>query len=88
VLDALTGKEIYKTRAGGVGNTFSASPVAASGRIFLLNEEGATIVLDATAADYAEIARNDLSEMSLASPAVAGNAIYIRTQSKLYKIGK
>ena len=38
--------------------------------------------------EYKEIARNELDEMSLASPAVAGNALYIRTQSKLYKIGK
>jgi len=36
--------------------------------------------------EYKEIARNDLNEMSLASPAVAGDAIYIRTESKLYKI--
>jgi hypothetical protein len=37
-------------------------------------------------AEYKEIARNDLNEMTLASPAVAGDAIYIRTESKLYKI--
>ena len=36
---------------------------------------------------YNEIARNDLGEMSLASPAIAGDAIYIRTEKKLYKIG-
>jgi hypothetical protein len=33
------------------------------------------------------VARNDLDEMSLASPAIAGSAIYIRTESKLYRIG-
>ena len=66
----------------------SASPVGAGDRVYLLNEEGATIVLDATAAEYKELARNDLGEMSLASPAVAGNAIFIRTQSKLYRISR
>ena len=40
-----------------------------------------------TGAEYKEIAKNDLGEMSLASPAVAGGAIYIRTESKLYRIG-
>jgi hypothetical protein len=35
---------------------------------------------------YKEVAKNDLGEMSLASPAIASNAVYIRTQSKLYKI--
>jgi outer membrane protein assembly factor BamB len=85
VLDAATGKEIYKARAGGSGNTFSASPTGVGRRIYLLNEEGVTFVLDA-ADRYTEIARNDLGEMSLASPAVAANAIYIRTETTLYKI--
>lgn len=88
VLDAASGKEIYKTRAGGVGNTFSASPLGAGDRVYLLNEEGATIVLDARADEYKELARNELNEMSLASPAVAGDAIFIRTQSKLYRVGR
>jgi len=85
VLDAKTGKQIYKVRVGGGGQTFSASPVAAGGRVFLLTEEGTTFVLE-SGPEYKEIARNDLNEMSLASPAVAGDAIYIRTESKLYKI--
>ena len=85
VLDAKTGKQIYKVRVGGGGHTFSASPVAAGDRILLLTEEGLTFVLDA-GDEYQEIASNDLGEMSLASPAIAGDAIYIRTESKLYKI--
>jgi outer membrane protein assembly factor BamB len=86
VLDAKSGEQVYKIRVGGGGHTFSASPVAAGGRILLLTEEGLTFVLD-SGAEYKEIARNDLGEMTLASPAVAGDAIYIRTESKLYKIG-
>jgi outer membrane protein assembly factor BamB len=85
VLDAKTGQQIYKVRVGGGGQTFSASPVGVGARVLLLNEEGTTFVLDA-GAEYREMARNDLGEMSLASPAVAGNALYIRTESKLYKI--
>jgi outer membrane protein assembly factor BamB len=85
VLDAKTGKQLYKVRVGGGGQTFSASPVAAGTRLFLLTEEGTTFVLE-SGADYKEIAHNDLNEMSLASPAVAGDALYIRTESKLYKI--
>lgn len=88
VLDAHSGKELYKARVGGTGNTFSASPVGAGGRVYIVSEEGATFVLDAKASEYKEISRNDLGEMSLSSPAVAGDALYIRTQSKLYKIGK
>ena len=54
----------------------------------LLTEEGTTFVLDAAVAEYREVAKNDLAEMALASPAVAGDAIYIRTVSKLYKIAQ
>jgi hypothetical protein len=35
---------------------------------------------------YKEVARNDLEEMTLASPAIAGDAMYIRTRTRLYKI--
>ncbi len=86
VLDAKTGKQIYKVRVGGGGHTFSASPVAAGSRLYFLTEEGVTFVLD-SGDTYKEIAKNELGEMSLASPAIAGDALYIRTQSKLYKIG-
>lgn len=87
VLDAASGKLLYRVRVGGGGQTFSASPVATADRIFLLAEEGATFVL-AAGPEYHEVARNDLGEMSLASPAIAGNAIYIRTATKLYEIAK
>jgi outer membrane protein assembly factor BamB len=86
VLDALTGKEIYKARIGGGGHTFSASPIAAGNRIYFLTEEGMTFVLEAGDA-YKELARNDLAEMSLASPAAAGGSLYIRTETRLYRIG-
>jgi outer membrane protein assembly factor BamB len=86
VLDALNGKEIYKARIGGGGNTFSASPIASGSRVYFLNEEGVTFVLDANANSYTEISRNALDEMSLASPAAANGAIYIRTETKLFKI--
>ena len=85
VLDARTGQLVYKVRVGGGGQTFSASPIAAGSRVLLLTEEGTTFVLD-SGAEYKEVAKNDLGEMSLASPAVAGNALYIRTETKLYKI--
>ena len=86
VLNAKSGDEIYKVRVGGGGHTFSASPVAAGNKVYLLTEGGVTFVLE-SGDQYKEIARNDLDEMSLASPAIAGGAIYVRTESKLYRIG-
>jgi len=85
VVAADTGKEIYKARVGGVGHTFSASPVATADRIYFPDEEGVTIVI-APGDEYREIAQNDLGEMTLASPAVAANSIFLRTAEKLYRI--
>ena len=86
VLDAATGKEIYKARAGGSGHTFSASPWAADGRVYLLSEDGDTFVIQA-GDRYVELAKNSLDEMSLASPALAPHALFLRTQTRLYRIG-
>jgi len=85
VIDLATGKEVYRARVGGVGHTFSASPVAAGDRIYFMDEEGTTIVLGA-GDEYTEIAQNDLGEMSLASPAVDGSSLFIRTDTSLYRI--
>ena len=87
VFDSQTGKEIYKARAGGAGNTFSASPWAADGKVYLLSEDGHTFVIEA-GDKYVELSKNSLDEMSLASPALAPNTIFLRTQTKLYRIGK
>ena len=87
VFDSQTGKEIYKARAGGSGNTFSASPWAADGKIYLLSEDGQTFVIEA-GDKYVELSKNSLDEMSLASPALAADTIFLRTQTRLYRIGK
>jgi outer membrane protein assembly factor BamB len=84
--DAGSGEEIYRARFGRGGHTFSSSPWLAGGRIFCLDESGLTFVL--RPGDSFEIeAENDLDEMSLASPAVAHGSHFIRTASRLYRIG-
>jgi outer membrane protein assembly factor BamB len=85
VLAANTGKEIYRARVGGVGHTFSASPIATATRLYFPDEEGVTIVLRA-GDSYNEISQNDLGAMMLASPAVSGNTLFLRTEKKLYRI--
>ena len=85
VFDAKTGAEIYKARVGGVGNTFSASPWAVNGKVFFLSEDGVTFGIEA-GDKYVEVAKNDLGEMSLATPALAPDAMFIRTMTKLYRI--
>jgi hypothetical protein len=85
VFDARTGAELYKARVGGAGNTFSASPWAVNGKVFFLSEDGVTFGIEA-GDKYVEIAKIDLGEMSLATPALAPDALFIRTMTKLYRI--
>jgi outer membrane protein assembly factor BamB len=85
VADARTGKEIYKARVGGGGVTFSSSPLASAGRIYLLSEDGDTFVLEA-GDEYEELGKNSLGEMSLASPAADADGLYLRTQTKLFRV--
>lgn len=87
VADAKTGVELFKARVGGGGQTFSSSPLASDGRIYLHSEDGDTFVLR-DGDTYDEIAKNSLGEMSLATPAPVAGGLIIRTQTKLYRIGK
>lgn len=85
VADAKTGTEIFKARIGGGGHTFSSSPLASQGRLYFLSEDGEMFVLGA-GDRYEEIARNSFGEMSLATPAAGADSLYVRTQTKLYRI--
>ena len=85
VFDAKTGREIYKARVGGVGNTFSASPWAAR-REDLLPERGRGHLRHQAGDTYDEVAKNSLGELAFASPAVTRDGFFVRTQSKLYRI--
>lgn len=82
--DAKTGKLIWKERVGG---NFSASPLHANGKIYFQSEEGETTVIEA-GKNYKELGRNHLNEPTLASYAVAGDTLLIRTKTQLYRIGK
>jgi len=83
-LDARSGKLHWSERLGG---GFSGSPVLAEGRIYFQNEEGGGTVLKAGKA-FEVLARNDLGERTLASPAVTDNTLFLRSKSHLWRIGK
>jgi outer membrane protein assembly factor BamB len=85
VADAQTGAEIFRARIGGGGHTFSSSPLASQGRLYFLSEDGDVFVLRA-GDRYEEIAKNSVGEMSLATPAADADSLYVRTQTKLYRI--
>ena len=88
VFDAATGREVYRARVGGPGNTFSSSPIGADGRIYAVTENGATVVFAAAGDDYSELGKNPLEEISLATPAVDESGFFIRTQTKLYRVSE
>lgn len=82
-VDAMTGKRVWQERTEGV---FTASPVAADGKIYLVSESGETIVL--LAGRTAEVlARNQLGARMLASPAISGGRLFMRTDDQLIAIG-
>ncbi|MEO7275073.1 MAG: PQQ-binding-like beta-propeller repeat protein [Vicinamibacterales bacterium] len=84
VTDAKTGERIFQERIGGV---YTASPVAADGKIYLLSEDGDTFVIAAGRAPKV-IARNTLNARQLASPAISGGRLFIRSDDAVYAIGK
>ena len=80
---AATGQVAYRRRLGG---KFTASGVAGDEKVYLTNEAGATFVIQA-GAEYRLLAKSALDEECLASPAVSGGALFLRTRSYLYCIG-
>ena len=85
--DARTGAEVYARQRIEAGATFTSSPWAYNGKLFLLSEDGNTYVVEA-GPQYKLLGKNILDEMTLASPAVAGGRLLIRTASHLYAFKK
>jgi outer membrane protein assembly factor BamB len=81
--DAKTGQRVWQTRLDGV---FFASPVAADGKIYFASETGETIVVKAGRV-AAILARNDLGERLVASPAISKGQIFLRSDGRLFTIG-
>jgi outer membrane protein assembly factor BamB len=90
VLDAYepeTGKEIYRQRLPLVGSGYSASPVAADGKIYLANEDGEMLVVEA-GATFKHIATSSMGETVMATPALSAGVLYIRGAATLFAIGR
>jgi outer membrane protein assembly factor BamB len=85
---AATGKRIYRHRLrSGEARSFSASPVAADGKLYFTAEEGATLVVKA--GPKCEIlSTNPLGELCLATPAIADGLFIVRTQGHVIALGK
>jgi outer membrane protein assembly factor BamB len=86
--DARTGKEVYgRQRISDEVSGFSASPWAYNGRIFALSEDGDTFVI-AAGPEFKVVGRNSLGERTLATPAIAGDSLIIRSAGYLFRIAR
>lgn len=81
-LEVATGQLVWRERIGG---NFAASPIVADGRIYFPNQQGKTTVLK-PGRTFAPIATNTLDIGCMASPAVDGKALYLRTKTHIYRI--
>lgn len=85
-LDPAKGEPLVKSRLEGAVDSFYASPVAADGKILVVSESGKAVVLKADGA-LTILSVNELDGMVYATPAIAGDRLYVRTASALYCFG-
>jgi len=83
--DAKTGKQTYKTRIDPTATAFTTSPWAYNGKLFCLSEEGQTYVVS-TGEEFKLLHVNTLDDFALASPALVGDRLLLRTEHRLYSI--
>ena len=81
-----TGDEIYRRRLPEIGSGFSASPVAADGKIYLSSEDGEMLVVGA-GPTFTHIATNSMGEPLMATPAMSEGVMYVRSSRTLFAIG-
>jgi outer membrane protein assembly factor BamB len=83
--DVKTGARIYRSRVSPGAGGFSASPVAAAGRLYLAGEDGDIFVVRAGRA-FELLATNPMGEICMATPAISGDMLIVRTQGHLVGI--
>ena len=86
--DAKSGEKVYRLRViKGQGGAYTASPVAAGGKVFLTGEDGDILVIKA-GREYELLATNSMNAICMATPAIADGQLFIRTKSHLYCIAE
>ena len=85
--DVKTGAEVYRQRLPYVGSGYSASPVAADGKIYLSSEDGEMLVVRA-GREFAHLATNSMGELLMATPALSEGVMYVRAAESLFAIGR
>ena len=83
-VEAATGEQVYQERVGG---NYSASPILCGDRMYVFSEEGKCSIIK-TGREFEILATNELEDGFMASPAVVGNDLILRTKSHLYRVGE
>lgn len=86
-LDAKTGTRIYQDRLGNGTTAFTASPVAADGKIYFSSEEGDTFVVEA-GRTFKLLGTNPTGEIIMATPAISEGVLFIRTAKRIVAVGR
>ncbi len=82
-----TGTEVYRQRLEPIGSGFSASPVAADGRLYLTSEDGDIIIVSA-GGEFKRLGACSMGELVMATPALSDGVMYVRGVSNLFAIGR
>ena len=85
--NAKSGERIYQQRIADRGGAYSASPVAADGKVYLSSEDGDIFVVKA-GPKYELLATNPMGEVLMATPAISDGMIFVRGQHTLFAIGE
>jgi outer membrane protein assembly factor BamB len=81
-IDAASGEIVWKKRIGG---NYSASPILVGGHIYFGSQDGKVTVIK-PGRKYQQVAENQIDDRIMASPAIAGDSIVLRTEKAIYRI--
>jgi outer membrane protein assembly factor BamB len=84
--DAVSGEKIYDVKIGRA-QSFTASPVASDGKIYVVNDEGKVYIVQ-SGRNFKILAENDLHDTCMVTPALTDDIIYFRTEDQLIAVSK
>ncbi|MAF09984.1 hypothetical protein CMK11_05985, partial [Candidatus Poribacteria bacterium] len=85
--EATTGDLVYEQRLGSGRDGFTASPIAADGKLYFTSELGTTYVV-APGPEFEVLSTNELDDICMATPAASAGTLYFRTRSSVIAIAE
>ena len=85
--EAKSGRLLYQERLGTGVTAFTASPVAAEGKLYLTGEDGDVHVVKA-GPEFKHLGKNPLGEVCLTTPAIASGTLFFRTRDHVVAVAE